>query len=120
MNSCLFSDYKKEYEKLREEKLAEEKKAVEERLTKIKEKISVGTEVPMASFVTEISSGRDLSDIYLKHPGNESSDDEEGNEQELVANGDDEKEEENFKDFVKGHLIKQEEKIKISQIKENP
>lgn len=117
---CHSSDYKKEYEKLREEKLGEEKKTSEKRLTQITEKIAIGTEVPMASFVTEISSGRDLSDIYLKHPANESSDDEEGTEQGVEANGDDEREEENFKEFVRDHLVKQDKKIKISQVKENP
>lgn len=61
----------------------------------------------MASFITEISSGRELSDIYLKHPGNESSEDEDGTEEQPVANGDNEKEEQDFSMFVSEHLAKQ-------------
>lgn len=113
-------DYKKEYERLRKEKLAEEQKNTEERLTQIKEAKTIGTEVPMASFITEISSGRDLSDIYLKHPANESSEDEDGHEQEFVSNGDDEKEEANFQKFVASHAKKQENKVKLTEIREKP
>lgn len=115
-----FSDYKVEYEKLRKEKLAEERKTTEERLTQIKEAKALGTEVPMDSFITEMSSGRDLTDIYLKHPANESSEDEDGNEQEFVSNGDDEKEERNFQSFVASHATKQENKIKLAKVQEKP
>lgn len=113
-----FSDYKMEYEKLRKEKLAEEKKSAEDRLTQIKEAKAIGTEVPMASFITEISSGRDLSDIYLKHPANESSEDEDGQEQEFASNGDDEREEENFQKFISSHVAMQENKVKLAQVQE--
>lgn len=105
---------------MRTEKLAEEQKTGAERLTQIKETKAFGTEVPMASFITDISSGRDLSDIYLKHPGNESSEDEDGHEQEFVSNGDDEKEEENFQTFVSSHMTKQQNKVKLSQVQEKP
>lgn len=113
-----FSDYKKEYEKLRAEKLAENEKATKERLDQIKEKKAIGTEVPMASFITEISSGRDLTDIYLKHPANESSEDEDGTEETVIANGDDEKEEETFNKFISEHKAKVENKVKVNQIHE--
>lgn len=109
-----------EYEKLREEKTAEEQKRTEDRLTQIKEAKAIGVEVPMASFITEISSGRDLSDIYLKHPANESSEDEDGQEQEFVSNGDDEKEEESFRQFISSHKAKQENKVKLAQVQEKP
>lgn len=108
------SDYRAEYEKLRLEKLGEHERLAQERLEKIKQDTAVGTEVPMASFITEISSGRDLSDIYLKHPGNESSEDEDGTEDQPVANGDDDKEEQNFTSFVSEHLAKQEARSKQS------
>lgn len=105
---------------MRKEKSTEEQKNVEERLTQIKEEKAIGTEVPMASFITEISSGRDLTDIYLKHPANESSEDEDGNEQEFVSNGDDEKEEENFQKFVSNHMMKRENKLKLPQVLQKP
>lgn len=76
---------------------------------------ALGTEVPIASFITEIPTGRDLSDIYLKHPANESSEDEDGTEEQPVANGDDEKEEQNFTMFVSEHLAKQNVKAKEPQ-----
>lgn len=102
---------------MRLEKLAEEQKSAEERLEEIKNKTKAGTEIPMASFITELSSGRDLSDIYLKHPANESSEDEDGTE-DVVANGDFEKEEDNFNQFVKEQTKKQKEKIKMSTVTE--
>lgn len=115
----IFSDYKAEYEKLRHEKLAEEQKSAEERLDEIKKRTTAGTEIPMASFITEMSSGRDLTEIYLKHPANESSEDEDGNE-DVVANGDLEKEEENFNQFMKEQMQKQKEKTKLSAVTEKP
>lgn len=118
INSFYFSDYKVEYEKLREEKLLESQKTAKERLEKIKEGKAVGTEVPMASFITEISSGRDLTDIYLKHPANESSEDEDGVEDEPVTFADDEKEEEQFNRFVSEHKAKLEKKIKMQNVRE--
>lgn len=116
------SDYRSEYEKLRDEKLAEHDRLANERLDKIKQGSAVGTEVPLASFITEMSSGRDVSDIYLKHPANESSDDDEGTEEQMVANGDEEKEEQNFNMFVNEHLVKQEARANKSsqQGKSNP
>lgn len=76
----------------------------------------MGTEVPMTSFITEISSGRDLSDIYLR-PANDSSEDEDGNEA-YVSNADDEKEEENFQSFIAQHAAKEENKVKLSKVQE--
>lgn len=112
-----FSDYKAEYEKLRQEKLAEEQKSAEDRLNEIRNKTKAGTEIPMASFITEVSSGRDLTDIYLKHPANESSEDEDGTE-DVIANGDVEKEEECFNQFMKEQMQKQKEKIQMSKVTE--
>lgn len=97
--------------------MAEEQKSAEQRLNEIKKKTKAGTEIPMASFITEVSSGRDLTDIYLKHPANESSEDEDGTE-EVVANGDTEKEEEHFNQFMVEQMKKQKEKIKMSAVTE--
>lgn len=109
-----FSDYKHEYEKLRKANLEEKERVAKEDLEKIN-KNTIGTEIPMNSFINEVPSGRDFSDIYLKHPGNESSDDEDGTEDQPVANGDDEKEEQNFNMFVNDHLEKQNAKAQQSK-----
>lgn len=53
---------------------------------------------------------RDTSEIWLKHPGNESSEDEEGTEE--VRTGDDEMEETDFKSFVDKRHEAQIEKAK--------
>ena len=47
--------------------------------------------------------GRELSDVYLKHPGNESSEDEEGQEEEAPTFNEDFVEEQNFQQFVQQH-----------------
>lgn len=102
-------DYKAEYDKLRVEKLAEQKKKEEEQLTKIIQQ-SKGQEVPL---INELSSGRERADIYLKHPGNESSEDEEGHEDDApICPGDDEAEEANFTSFVRKHKELQQESAK--------
>ncbi|KAL1378572.1 hypothetical protein pipiens_015507 [Culex pipiens pipiens] len=99
-------DYKAEYDKLRVEKLVEQKKKEEAQLEKIT-KQGKGEEVPL---ISEISSGRERADIYLKHPGNESSEDEEGHEDETpVCPGDDEAEEANFGQFIRKHQAEQKE-----------
>lgn len=37
--------------------------------------------MPSKNFISEVWSGKDLTDVYLKHPANESSEDEEGEEE---------------------------------------
>lgn len=99
---------------MQQERLDKEKNKAQQRLDEIKKKTKAGTEVPMANIITEVSSGRDLTDIYLKHPANESSEDEDGTEN-IVEN----KDEENFDKFVAEQIKKQKEKIKISSVTEN-
>lgn len=101
-------DYKVEYEKIRVEKSEECKKKDEEDLAKAGQ--STSSEVNIAPLLNEVPSGREISDMYLKHPGNESSEDEEGTEEQFVSAGDDEKEEQNFHSFVKQHKVLQTEK----------
>lgn len=84
-------------------------------MNEIKKSTQTGTEIPMSNFITEISSGRDLTDIYLKHPANESSEDEDGTA-DVVANGDVEKEEECFNQFMIEQMKKQADKIKMSEV----
>ncbi|XP_053952283.1 GPN-loop GTPase 1 [Anastrepha ludens] len=109
-------DYKAEYNKLRELKFAEEAKKKEEELAKIAQSEGEGAEVPLSSYVEEVPMGRELSDIYLKHPGNESSEDEEGHEEEAPTFNEDHVEEQNFNQFVKQHTDAQKEKINKSEI----
>lgn len=91
-----------EYEKLRNEKRIVETPKTSE---------GQGEEVKMNKFVTELSSGRDISDMYLKHPGNESSEDEDGVENEAEDDGGEENAESNFMSFVNQHKTIQNEKI---------
>lgn len=39
------------------------------------------------SLIEEVVAGREIADMYLKHPGNESSSDDEGTEQERDVQG---------------------------------
>jgi GPN-loop GTPase len=102
-------DYQVEYEKLRKEKMEEIKKSDEEMLEKAGS--STSAEVNIAPLLNEVNSGREISDMYLKHPGNESSEDEEGTEEKFVTAGDDETEEQNFQLFVKKHRDMQSGKV---------
>lgn len=67
----IFSDYRVEWEKI---KAISEKRKEEEREKKACEKPD------SSSLLTEIPEGRELADIYLRHPANESSSDSEGEE----------------------------------------
>ncbi|XP_031638932.1 GPN-loop GTPase 1 [Contarinia nasturtii] len=113
------ADYKAEYEKLRHGKLTEERNTAAKHLDEIKKRMKSGKEIPMASFITEVSTGRELSDIYLKHPANEMSSEDEYGTEDMVANGDEEKEEEGFNKFMAEQMEKQKEKIKISSVTQN-
>jgi GPN-loop GTPase len=104
---------------LRNEKTAEQKKTVEDRLDQVK-KASHGLEIPMNNLITQVSSGREFSDIYLKHPGNESSEDEEGTEENSVDAVQEQNEERNFVNFVETHKTMQKEKAQLHQTPNNP
>jgi GPN-loop GTPase len=101
-------DYQVEYEKLRNDRLAEVKKKDEDMLHKAGQ--SSSAEVNIAPLLTEVPSGREFTDMYLKHPGNESSEDEEGTEDQFAGINDDEMEEQNFHSFVKKHKVIQSDK----------
>lgn len=98
-------DYKVEYEKLRDQsrvdKLEKAKKDLQKAGT------SASAVVDINPLINEVPSGAELSDIYLKHPANESSEDEEGTEETAVTAGDNEMEEQNFQSFVKKHKDQQ-------------
>lgn len=94
-------DYRMEYEKLRDQKRGENLLKEKEKLEKAGK--SSSSEVNITPMLEEVYSGREMSDIYLKHPANESSEDEEGTEETAAGKGDEEKEEIDFKTFVKKH-----------------
>lgn len=98
------TNYKKDWEKLKMEREAQRKKAEKKRLEKASKK-AMGEAVP---FVSTVSSGHDTSEIYLKHACNESSEDEEGTENDFEENeGEKKKEEESFRNFLERHKIEQ-------------
>lgn len=66
-------------------------------------------------FQKKVSTGRELTDIYLKHPGNESSEDEEGMEEEYVPANSNETEESDFESFVSHRRDNQKAKAKAAE-----
>lgn len=106
------NDYKVEYEKLRTEKFEQEKQKAQETLEQAGR--STSAEVNIAPLINQVPSGIEISDMYLKHPGNESSEDEEGTEDKFVAAEDDKMEEQNFTSFVKKHKVLQNEKMEAN------
>ncbi|KYQ58476.1 GPN-loop GTPase 1 [Trachymyrmex zeteki] len=96
--------YKKDWEKFKMEREAQEKKEKKEKLEKANKK-AMGEAV---SFVTTVNSGRDTSEIYVRHAYNESSEDEDGTENNFEENEDEkEKNEESFKNFLERHRMEQ-------------
>ncbi|KAJ6640534.1 GPN-loop GTPase 1 [Pseudolycoriella hygida] len=103
-------DYKQQYELLKAKKLKEMSNINEERLSKIQVQ-GPGTPVELNSLVAQ-TPNKEASDIWLKNPGNESSDDEGGEEENHNTVGDDEMEETDFRSFVKKRHDAQMEKAK--------
>uniref|UniRef100_A0A182LYH5 GPN-loop GTPase n=1 Tax=Anopheles culicifacies TaxID=139723 RepID=A0A182LYH5_9DIPT len=99
------SDYKQEYDKLREDKMS---KKEQEKQSATND--GMGEDMLLGSENSVPSTQNDH--IYLKHPANESSDDDEGHECDgsVVAAGDDEAEEINFNNFIQQHRRQQVEK----------
>lgn len=92
------TDYKKDWERIRTENARAQEEAKKEQLRKAAEQGS-GQVVPL---ISSVSAGREIADIYLKHPGNESSEDEEGTEnaRDSEEDPDEIKEAESFKGFL--------------------
>jgi len=96
--------YKKDWEKIKIEREAQRKKTEKEQLEKASKK-AMGEAV---SFVTTANTGCDTSEIYLKHACNESSEDEDGTENDFEENeGEKKKNEESFKSFLERHKVEQ-------------
>lgn len=102
------NDYKTEYEKLRKEKAIEKKDIEDKELQKAATGGQSSSEVNITPLMNQEPTNRNNTDIYLKHPGNESSEDEEGTEKEFA--GVDEEMEQNLETFVKQHTVIQREK----------
>lgn len=62
---------------MRRKRESEAEKEKKERLERLAGDVGEGKPV---SLITEVSAGKEIVDIYLKHPANESSDDSEGEE----------------------------------------
>ncbi|XP_320117.4 GPN-loop GTPase 1 isoform X1 [Anopheles gambiae] len=99
------SDYKQEYNKLRAERVNNSA----EHFTQPPNG-DLGEEVSFRSYNNEKNLCNEP--VYLKHPANESSDDEEGQECEgsIITTGDDEAEEINFNNYIQQHRRQQAEK----------
>lgn len=96
---------------MKTEKEAQQEKLAKEQLNKAS-KERMGESVP---FVTMTETPR-LSDIYLKHTCNESSEDEEGEEDKIKEGEDEIKEEESFRSFLERH--KEEKNKRRKDLKE--
>uniref|UniRef100_A0AAG5DQ42 GPN-loop GTPase n=1 Tax=Anopheles atroparvus TaxID=41427 RepID=A0AAG5DQ42_ANOAO len=103
------SDYKQEYEKLRTEN-AEKKEREMKKLSRASSE-DMGEQIPLGND-TDTTATKSNDRIYLRHPANESSDDDEGQECDgaVVTAGDDEVEDTNFNNFIEQHRRKQNER----------
>lgn len=97
------SEYKKDWQKMKIKRDAERKRREKEQLEKAT-KCAEGESIP---FVSTVSSGREIADIYLKHAGNESSEDEEGTENTYDPEVEEKKEVESFESFPNRHKMEQ-------------
>ena len=102
-------EYKQDWERMKIKRDAQRRQAEKEQLERAAQKVS-GESV---TFVSTVSSGREISDIYLKHAGNESSEDEEGTENafKIEEDEDEEKEAESFKNFLNRHKMEQSKRV---------
>lgn len=74
-------------------------------------KAAAGDNIPL---ISSIDAGREISDIYLKHPANESSEDE-GGEEEVKEYENEEKERESIQRFLEKHKERMEKQNLIDQ-----
>ncbi|XP_022196599.2 LOW QUALITY PROTEIN: GPN-loop GTPase 1 [Nilaparvata lugens] len=108
-------DYRVEWEKLRNERRETDSKEKEKRLEDVIKERGVGEVVQL---INEVESAKELADVYLKHPANESSDDSEGEENVIKITQDEEeemKENESFQNFLSKHKKYSETKQKASE-----
>ncbi|CAD1479580.1 unnamed protein product, partial [Heterotrigona itama] len=99
-------EYKKIWRKMKIKRDAQRQKAEKEQFEKATREVA-GEDIPL---ITTVNSGREISDIYLKHAGNESSEDEEGTENPFKGEEEDEgdkMEVESFTNFLNRHKMQQ-------------
>ncbi|KAL0840652.1 hypothetical protein ABMA28_015848 [Loxostege sticticalis] len=95
-------EYKADWLKMRAEKLEEQKRKDEElKAGKTEESDAV---IGKKSLIDEVPAGREIGDMYLKHPGNESSSDEEGTEAPVGEIDDKPEEVAAFQEFIRKHV----------------
>lgn len=104
------TDFRPEYEACKKDQSATSQQKAEEVELEKAAKQGMGSEVDLG-VITHVPAGRELSDIYLRHPGNESSDDDEGQEETARGSRDEQMEEENFTSFVESHRQSHKEKV---------
>ncbi|XP_075222368.1 GPN-loop GTPase 1 [Lycorma delicatula] len=105
-------DYRVEWEHLRKGKMESTSKEKNKRLEEVVKERGTGEVV---SLINKVGGGKEISDIYLKHPANESSDDSEGEENvpHISSNEEEEmKESESFHNFLQKHKKHMETKQK--------
>ncbi|XP_072940209.1 GPN-loop GTPase 1 [Epargyreus clarus] len=95
-------EYKADWLKMRAEKLEEQKRKEEEE--KRIDKDESDTVIDKNKLIEEVMGGREISDVYLKHPGNESSSDDEGTETEKPEEDDKPEDVLMFQEFLKKHI----------------
>lgn len=98
-------DYRAEWDRVRKEKQVSEEQKVPQ--------VTDGEGKPV-SLITEVPVGQELADIYLKHPANESSEDEEGEQnvpQLTEEEIEEEKERESFYSFLTQQKRAQEKRV---------
>lgn len=106
-------DYKVEYEKLREQR---KKELLEKEQKKLSDAAQTSSSaVNINPMIIDVPSGTEFTDIYLKHPANESSEDEDGTEEQIVTVTDDQVEEKNFQSIVKQHKSHERQKADKNQ-----
>ncbi|KAL0892453.1 hypothetical protein ABMA27_015563 [Loxostege sticticalis] len=95
-------EYKADWLKMRAEKLEEQKRKDEElKAGKTEESDAV---IGKKSLIDEVPAGREIGDMYLKHPGNDSSSDEEGTEAPVGEIDDKPEEVAAFQEFIRKHV----------------
>ncbi|CAH2075036.1 unnamed protein product, partial [Iphiclides podalirius] len=95
-------EYKAEWLKMRAEKLEERRRKEEE--MKSGNLDEADTVIDKKKLIEEVVAGREISDVYLKHPANESSSDDEGTEAEEPGADDKPEDVAMFQEFIRKHV----------------
>lgn len=105
------SDYQKEYERLRDQKINATAEETAEKLDKIKLQ-GPGDVVHLSGLVSELSSGREMSDVYPSATAHNESSEEEGEEDDRTVEANESQDESDFNEFVSKRRETQQQKGK--------